>query len=203
MVFFLRKHQFFTGGSMKTKDNQTRALLPVTLGTGRIPFARGMSAGNWVFASGVLATDFQSGLAPDVLQAGRPLSGSPKWYREAACMFTPGPGGPESRRRRFCVRCENRSVLSGLAGRSVLSSGPAPVLRRLYRAEHFHSRARPAPAGSLHAYGGDGGPGGPEAADHPDFSEEPRSALDIVLRTGGDLRGFRFRGRIPGSLADR
>ena len=73
---------------MKTKDNQTRALLPVTLGTGRIPFARGMSAGNWVFASGVLATDFQSGLAPDVLQAGRPLSGSPKWYREAACMFT-------------------------------------------------------------------------------------------------------------------
>ncbi len=62
------------------------ALLPVTLG-GRIPFARGMRAGNWIFATGILATDFVSGLAPEVASASRPLSGRPKWDREAMCMY--------------------------------------------------------------------------------------------------------------------
>jgi enamine deaminase RidA (YjgF/YER057c/UK114 family) len=62
-------------------------LLPVTLGAGRIPFARGMRAGPWVFASGVLATDFENGIAPDVLCEGRPLSGDPRWYREASRMY--------------------------------------------------------------------------------------------------------------------
>lgn len=73
---------------MNKKNNPPKALLPVTLGAGRIPFARGMCAGDWIFASGVLATDFRSGLAPEVSQAERCLSGSPKWYREAVCMFT-------------------------------------------------------------------------------------------------------------------
>ena len=63
------------------------ALLPVALGTGRIPFARGMRAGPWVFASGVLATDFQNGVAPEVLGSGRPLSGEPRWYREARVLY--------------------------------------------------------------------------------------------------------------------
>lgn len=62
------------------------ALLPVTLG-GRIPYARGIRAGNWIFASGILATDFVNGLAPEVVSTGRPLSGQPRWYREAACMY--------------------------------------------------------------------------------------------------------------------
>jgi enamine deaminase RidA (YjgF/YER057c/UK114 family) len=66
--------------------NQTKPLLPVTLGAGGIPYARGIRAGNWIFASGVLATDFKSGLSPEVL-ASRPLSGQPRWYREATCMY--------------------------------------------------------------------------------------------------------------------
>jgi enamine deaminase RidA (YjgF/YER057c/UK114 family) len=46
-----------------------------------------MSAGPWVFASGVLATDFANGLAPEVLGDARPRSGQPRWYREAALMY--------------------------------------------------------------------------------------------------------------------
>ncbi len=68
--------------------NQTQALLPVTLGNGRIPYARGMRAGNWIFASGVLATDFSNGLAPDIAADARPLSGKPRWYREATCLYS-------------------------------------------------------------------------------------------------------------------
>ncbi len=67
-------------------NKEVEALLPVMLG-GRIPYARGIRAGNWIFASGILATDFSNGLAPEVANAGRPLSGQPKWYREAACLY--------------------------------------------------------------------------------------------------------------------
>ncbi len=70
---------------MASKQN-VEALLPVMLG-GRIPYARGIRAGNWVFASGILATDNSNGLAPGVASADRPLSGQPRWYREAACMY--------------------------------------------------------------------------------------------------------------------
>jgi enamine deaminase RidA (YjgF/YER057c/UK114 family) len=63
------------------------ALLPVKLGKGRIPYARGMRAGPWVFASGVLATDDKGDLAPEAADGGRPLSGLPRWYREALCLY--------------------------------------------------------------------------------------------------------------------
>jgi len=46
-----------------------------------------VAAGPWVFASGVLATDFANGLAPEVLRDARPRSGQPRWYREAALMY--------------------------------------------------------------------------------------------------------------------
>lgn len=61
-----------------TGKKDVEALLPVILG-GRIPFARGIRAGNWIFASGILATDFINGLAPEVESAGRPLSGQLSW----------------------------------------------------------------------------------------------------------------------------
>jgi enamine deaminase RidA (YjgF/YER057c/UK114 family) len=54
---------------------------------GRIPYARGMRAGPWVFASGILATDDRGGLAPEAKEGGRPLSGLPRWYREASCLY--------------------------------------------------------------------------------------------------------------------
>ena len=63
------------------------ALLPAKLGKGRIPCARGMRAGPWVFASGVLAMDEKGGLAPEAADGPRPLSGLPRWYREALCLY--------------------------------------------------------------------------------------------------------------------
>ncbi|MBI4342216.1 MAG: RidA family protein [Candidatus Omnitrophica bacterium] len=63
------------------------ALLTVTLGPERIPLARGVRAGGWVFASGVMATDARGGPAPEMMNGPRPLSGLPKRYREASRMF--------------------------------------------------------------------------------------------------------------------
>jgi len=68
-------------------SSPVEALLPVRLGKGRVPYARGMRAGPWVFASGILATDDKGGLAREVRDGGRPLSGLPRWYREALCLF--------------------------------------------------------------------------------------------------------------------
>ncbi|MBX3664409.1 MAG: hypothetical protein KF834_01870 [Burkholderiales bacterium] len=66
--------------------NAVKPLLPVTLGKSRIPYARGVKAGRWIFANGILATDFRNGLAPEVTNP-RPLSGKPRWQREAACLY--------------------------------------------------------------------------------------------------------------------
>jgi enamine deaminase RidA (YjgF/YER057c/UK114 family) len=63
------------------------ALLPARLGKGRIPFARGVRAGPWVFASGILAMDDKGGLAQEAAEGPRPLSGLPRWYREALCLY--------------------------------------------------------------------------------------------------------------------
>ena len=63
------------------------ALLPIRLGKARIPRARGMRAGPWVFASGILATDDKGALMTEALDGGRPLSGLPRWYREALCLY--------------------------------------------------------------------------------------------------------------------
>jgi enamine deaminase RidA (YjgF/YER057c/UK114 family) len=65
-------------------STQTETLLPVTLGSGRVPYARGIRAGGWIFASGIMAADFEQGFALDV--AGD-LRGEPKAYLEAAGMY--------------------------------------------------------------------------------------------------------------------
>src|SRR3972149_6494823 len=62
-------------------------LLPVELGPARIPWARGTRAGSWVFASGVMATDSKGGAGAEMVDGPRPLSGQPRWYREASRMF--------------------------------------------------------------------------------------------------------------------
>ena len=62
-------------------------LLPVELGPGRVRYARGVRAGDWIFATGVLAQDFQNGIADAVLQPHRPLTGAPRYEREAALLF--------------------------------------------------------------------------------------------------------------------
>ena len=62
-------------------------ILPVELGSGRIRFAQGMKAGRWVFATGLMAQDFVSGIAPDVLAERMPHAGVPKREKEAARIF--------------------------------------------------------------------------------------------------------------------
>jgi enamine deaminase RidA (YjgF/YER057c/UK114 family) len=62
-------------------------LLPVELGAGKIRFAQGVKAGRWVFATGVMAQDFQSGMAADVLSECAPHAGLPKREKEALRIF--------------------------------------------------------------------------------------------------------------------
>ena len=42
-------------------------ILPVELGQDRIPYARGMRAGDWVFATGLMGQDFKTGIPADVI----------------------------------------------------------------------------------------------------------------------------------------
>src|SRR5262245_36558928 len=68
------------------------ALLPVEMGPERIPVARGVRADSWIFASGISGET--------VPKDPRPLSGLPRWYKEAASMYGRGlevlrAGGPD------------------------------------------------------------------------------------------------------------
>ncbi|ETX08854.1 MAG: hypothetical protein ETSY2_02960 [Candidatus Entotheonella gemina] len=60
-----------------------RPLSPITIPGTDVCFAQGVQAGNWVFLTGHEATDFATGLAPEVLGKPRfPLHGAPKHRRE-------------------------------------------------------------------------------------------------------------------------
>jgi enamine deaminase RidA (YjgF/YER057c/UK114 family) len=73
---------------MASERTIVEPLLPHGGGGSRPRFARGMRAGPWVFASGVMATDDGGRLAPQVARNPRPLSGLPRWHTEAALMYT-------------------------------------------------------------------------------------------------------------------
>jgi enamine deaminase RidA (YjgF/YER057c/UK114 family) len=62
-------------------------LLPVELGSGKVKLARGIKAGRWVFATGLMAQDFVHGIAPDVLAERMPHAGLPKREKEALRIF--------------------------------------------------------------------------------------------------------------------
>src|SRR6476619_5202607 len=68
-------------------DRNAEPLLPVELGPGKVKFAQGMKAGRWVFATGLMAQDFTSGIAPDVLAEQAPHAGLPKREKEAQRIF--------------------------------------------------------------------------------------------------------------------
>lgn len=74
-------------GAAHMKKGAIQVLLPVALGGGHIPYARGVLAGDWIFAQGIMATDHVHGLAPEAHASDRPLSGVPKWYGEAIGMY--------------------------------------------------------------------------------------------------------------------
>ena len=68
-------------------ERKAQALLPVELGSGKVKFARGIKAGRWVFATGLMAQDFATGIAPEVLAERMPHSGRPKREKEAKRIF--------------------------------------------------------------------------------------------------------------------
>lgn len=68
-------------------DKNAEPLLPVELGPGKVKFAQGIKAGSWVFATGVMAQDFKTGMAADVLAERAPHSGFPKREKEALRIF--------------------------------------------------------------------------------------------------------------------
>ncbi|HYH43115.1 MAG TPA: RidA family protein [Burkholderiales bacterium] len=59
----------------------------MTLGAGELPYARGIRAGGWIFASGIMATDFEHGLSLGDAQSKGGIIGEPKAYLEAAQMY--------------------------------------------------------------------------------------------------------------------
>jgi enamine deaminase RidA (YjgF/YER057c/UK114 family) len=71
----------------KDASSSTEPLLPVELGSGKVKFAQGIKAGRWVFATGLMAQDFKTGVAPDVLAERMPHGGLPKREKEAALIF--------------------------------------------------------------------------------------------------------------------
>ena len=60
---------------------------PVNLGNGRVLYAPGVRAGQWVFATGHMAQDYAAGIADTVLQPRHPNSQGPKRAREAGRIF--------------------------------------------------------------------------------------------------------------------
>ena len=62
-------------------------LLPVEVGKAGIPYAQGMAAGPWVFATGHIAQAYPSGFDPEVVSAGLPHGGLPRNQKEAAVIF--------------------------------------------------------------------------------------------------------------------
>src|SRR5438034_9070100 len=73
--------------SNKSASRAAQPLLPVELGAGKIRFAQGMKAGRWVFATGLMAQDFVSGIAGDVLATRAPHAGLPKRDTAAQRIF--------------------------------------------------------------------------------------------------------------------
>ena len=65
----------------------TTAILPVNIPNTPYRWARGIRAGQWVFATGQCGTDYIHALAPEVLQSGHPFDGRSKAHREAQRTF--------------------------------------------------------------------------------------------------------------------
>jgi enamine deaminase RidA (YjgF/YER057c/UK114 family) len=74
-------------GDMDDERDTVELLLPVELGPGRVRYAQGVKAGNWVFATGHLAQDFAGGLDPAVTDVRAPHYDKPRHEREADRIY--------------------------------------------------------------------------------------------------------------------
>lgn len=68
--------------------NVVRPILPTKVGKAGIPYAQGMAAGPWVFATGHMAQAYPGGLDVAVESAGLPHGGLPKNQKEADLVFS-------------------------------------------------------------------------------------------------------------------
>ena len=71
----------------KRSKSAVLPLRPVELGAGKIPYAPGVRAGNWVFATGHMGQDFKNGIPDDVVRGDHPHGGEPKQEKEADIIF--------------------------------------------------------------------------------------------------------------------
>src|SRR5712671_1799072 len=76
-----------SGESKNRKGASVEPLLPVPIPHTGARLARGIRAGQWVFATGQAGTDYVNGLAPEVVQADRPLSGESHYRRETRRLY--------------------------------------------------------------------------------------------------------------------
>ena len=76
-----------SGESRNGKGASVEPLLPVPIPHTGARLARGIRAGQWVFATGQAGTDYVNGLAPEVVQADRPLSGESHYRRETRRLY--------------------------------------------------------------------------------------------------------------------
>ena len=76
-----------SGKSQNGNGASVEPLLPVPIPHTGARLARGIRAGRWVFATGQAGTDYVNGLAPEVVQADRPLSGESHYKRETRRLY--------------------------------------------------------------------------------------------------------------------
>lgn len=71
-----------------TAVRAVKPILPTKVGKAGIPYAQGMAAGPWVFATGHMAQAYPGGLDTAVERAGLPHGGLPKNQKEADLIFS-------------------------------------------------------------------------------------------------------------------
>src|SRR6266851_4772145 len=64
-------------------EKNAEPLRPIELGAGKVRFAQGMKAGSWVFATGVMAQDFENGIAAAAL-----MTEGTQWARQPIKLET-------------------------------------------------------------------------------------------------------------------
>ena len=77
-----------SGKSRNGEGASVEPLLPVPIPHTGARLARGIRAGRWVFATGQAGTDYVNGLASEVVQADRPLSGESHYKRESRRLYS-------------------------------------------------------------------------------------------------------------------
>jgi len=72
---------------MLTQKKKIDVLKAVSLGSGKVQYAEGIRAGQWIFLSGAMATDYVNGVPLSVHNPSLPMSGNPKNEKEATYIF--------------------------------------------------------------------------------------------------------------------